>query len=852
MKNKITFFAFFLFFTFLNITFAQDGANDPTFNPEDTGYFNGTNTSIRCVAVQHDGKVLIGGHFTHYKGVSAVRLARLNSDQSLDADFQVHEGADGLVNLIAVQPDGKIYIAGDFAHYNDIAINKLARLNADGSLDTSFVPLIESNYVIKTIKILPDNKILLGGSFGSAGIIRLNEAGAVDTSFIPDLTIVNVSVNAISLQSDNKIVVGGLFTYNNGQNKNIIRLDENGTIDNSFVLAGQGPNNEVYDIVLHPDGIVASGRFRQVNGVSKIGVAKFNYNGGVDDTFFSTLGPNTNMRTMIKQEDNKMIISGIIDITGVGIFNVARLNADGTFDETFAAASAYLGAYLKTALQPDGKVVVTGEFLSYSGVSRNNIVRLNTNGTIDETFSVGYGTGADDAIYAAVQQGDGKILIGGSFTHYNGISVGGIARLTEDGELDTTFNVGGVGAGYNIVGTGYNINTLPLSINRIVLQPDGKIIIAGTFATYNGVTANTLARLHADGSLDTTFNAGTGLPREFNFDFYSFAMQPDGKLLVGGDLISSYNGTNLSYERNIFRLNNNGSIDTAFNVITGYFGVNKILVQNDGKIIFARGITEDNPSFNSIIRLNANGTQDDTFTPVLSGFIRFVTDMFLMPDGKILVAGNYLNPSGTRFVRLNPDGSVDDEFNYPSGTSTQYMPVNKIIVQNDNKIIVTGGWSRENSILSETFNRINSDGSFDATFNSGTGTIGGGQISVNIRDLFVQANGKLVIAGEFYAYNGTGRNRIARISTSGSLSTPQQTAKTQNVFAYKSNDALQVESVGQNIKEIKVYDMVGRLISDTKNVNALSTTVADTLHSHILIVNVTLADDTVVSKKIYY
>ncbi len=150
------------------------------------------------------------------------------------------------------------------------------------------------------------------------------------------------------------------------------------------------------------------------------------------------------------------------------------------------------GAVYTTILQPDGKILIGGQFTTYNGITANRIARLNTDGTLDTTFTVG--TGADSSVNTITLQPDGKILIGGAFTTYNGTTVNHVARLNADGTLDTTF----------VTGTGTNG-----SVFTIALQPDGKILIGGWFTTYNGTTANYIARLNTDGTLDTTFTTGT-------------------------------------------------------------------------------------------------------------------------------------------------------------------------------------------------------------------------------------------------------------------------------------------------------------------------------------------------------
>ena len=187
--------------------------------------------------------------------------------------------------------------------------------------------------------------------------------------------------------------------------------------------------------------------------------------------------------------------------------------ADGSLDTSFDPGSGANSWVYELAIQPDGKILIGGNFTTYNGTGRNSIARLNADGSLDTTFDPG--TGADNYVLGLAIQSDGKILIGGAFTTYNGTGRNSIARLNADGSLDTSFDPG---AGAN--GFGY----------ALAIQADGKILIGGDFTSYDGTGRNRIARLNADGSLDTSFDPGTGAD---NYPV-ALAIQPDGKILIGG------------------------------------------------------------------------------------------------------------------------------------------------------------------------------------------------------------------------------------------------------------------------------------------------------------------------------
>ena len=198
------------------------------------------------------------------------------------------------------------------------------------------------------------------------------------------------------------------------------------------------------------------------------------------------------------------------------------------------------------AIQGDGKILVGGDFTQYSGVTANYIIRLNTDGTIDNTFNSGSGF-SNGVSSMAIQSGDGKILAGGDFTQYSGVTANFIIRLNSDGTIDNTFNSG---SGFN----GY--------VTSIAIQSDGKILIGGSFTSYSGITANYIIRLNTDGTIDNTFNSGSG----FSNGVSSMAIQSgDGKILAGGDF-TQYSGVTAN---RIIRLNTDGTIDNTFNSGSG-------------------------------------------------------------------------------------------------------------------------------------------------------------------------------------------------------------------------------------------------------------------------------------------
>ena len=299
------------------------------------------------------------------------------------------------------------------------------------------------------------------------------------------------------------------------------------------------------------------------------------------------------------------------------------------------------------------------------------------------------GTVFDKSVFASAMQSDGKILVGGDFTTINGTPRNMIARLNNDGSLDTSFDPGKGSDSY---------------IYALALQEDGKILVGGFFSTFNGTASNGIVRLNSDGSLDTGFNPGTG----FDGYLYALSLQADGKILAGG-VFNAFNGTT---RNRVARLNNDGSLDTSFHPDLRYETGNDnsvfaLAIQKDGKILIAgKFCTHSRRARNRVVRLNSDGSLDTGFNPE----IKFDNDIYaiaLQMDGKILVGGKFSAFKKTernRIARLNSDGSLDMDFNPGTGFNNT---VNAFTQQPDGKILVGGDFSTFNDTSKNRIIRLN-------------------------------------------------------------------------------------------------------------------------------------------------
>jgi uncharacterized delta-60 repeat protein len=346
----------------------------------DPGFIDGP---VRSVSLQPDQTVVFGGDFSTVDGIFFGRVARLHTGGHVDTGFNPGGGADGEIRAATSQPDGKVLIGGEFTRYNGVARGRVARLNADGTLDTDFDPGSGANAGVRAIQVQADGKILLAGEFGTydgtgvGRVVRVETSGAMDTHFQAGAGA-NDAVLALALQPDGKILLGGRFRAVAAREAGrLARLLSDGTPDPEFVAA-PGASGPVHALALQPDGrILLGGSFTNVHGVS--------------------------------------------------ICNLARLLPDGTVDPGFLAPVYLNGVVEAIAVAPDGGIFVAGAFTEWNGTSVGRIARLGPDGTFDSGFN--QGAGADGTVFSIATQIDGALVIGGAFTHVHGLARSGIARL---------------------------------------------------------------------------------------------------------------------------------------------------------------------------------------------------------------------------------------------------------------------------------------------------------------------------------------------------------------------------------------------------------------------------------------
>lgn len=338
---------------------------------------------------------------------------------------------------------GAIVAGGNFRTFNGTPFNHLARILPSGELDPTFVPGSGPDDQVWALIVQPDDSILIGGEFqtvaGSSrsGVARLTSTGALDPGFNPG-TGTDAFVESLELQANGQILIAGRFTnYNGTARSDVALLHANGTLDSSF------------------------------NAVTPA-------------SFFGDVA---------RRHGDHFLVGGFVAGPGANVQNsLMRFSLAGARDNAFqvSVGDIFFNQVYDLVVEPDQKIVIVGSFLGVNGAPSSGVARLNAGGTLDPGFNVG--AGANDTVIRVHRLADGRLLVAGVFTTFNGVPRSGIARLLANGSLDPAFNPG---AGAN----DYLYNALPLA--------DGGALVAGAFSRFDGYDRFRLAELAADGRLRT-------------------------------------------------------------------------------------------------------------------------------------------------------------------------------------------------------------------------------------------------------------------------------------------------------------------------------------------------------------
>ncbi|CAM3693389.1 hypothetical protein FSS13T_15160 [Flavobacterium saliperosum S13] len=790
-----------LFFAFLSQNgSAQSPTIDNSFNPNDNGTYQ-QNIGTKS-ALLPDGKLL---SVYENPSIGLFRdIIRLNADGSIDETFNYTDQL--YTNEIFVKSDGKFLTTVD--SYNEVSGNMTIKCyNADGSVNNSFaIPVFENissgtpdNIRINDVIYQNDGKIIAVGDFTKVNnvtcnnIVRLNSDGSIDTTFTHGI-IFNATysywIQSIAIQSDGKYVVGGEFTpIGTNSNARIARINSNGTLDSSFNVYFTGTMDHTINgfgsfidkVAIQTDGkiLVACGAFYSGGYVVSYGFTRLNSNGTRDTGF-------------IRANDNSGIIISDFCIQSDGKIvypaetKIKRLNTNGSVDATFTYTNSSYTNYPCSLYMQSGKIIVNIDYNEPSGRSRKGIHRLNTNGTLDITFNPSQGTNIISSQLNGNSSGnhnlkvltDGSFLIMGTFSSYNDNGFNHMCKVAPNGAFDSSFTIDPL--------ISFSSSTSYDQKSSIIReQTDGKILLTSTptiSALVNGVEKE-LIRINANGSLDTSFTPISGN------DILDFEIQNDGKIIaIGtGPLFMQ------SAKYKVIRLNADGSLDTSFTSVLFDQNLTHIELQADMKILVTHPVYYPAPTYvmvPGLQRLNTDGSLDSAFNPT-QGRINYTK---IQPDGKILISYYNNVASRTYLGRLNADGTNDASFNLNFGgyTSDSSPAFDKIFVTSQGKIITSPVLNQFNNVTTDKMYYIfNANGVLESSFINNDFNIGLRASQQNCD--------AILLSGSFDKIDGNRKNGIVRYSLSNVPSSLTPTGSTyQNFTTGQTLSNLVVN--GQNIQ----------------------------------------------------
>jgi uncharacterized delta-60 repeat protein len=518
-------------------------------------------------------------------------VVRLNADGSLDVSFTLPDFTEynhaGRVWTLAPDGAGGVLVGGAFQRADGVQRNGLARLLPNGSLELLFVPEINVNSQVSAVVVQPDDRLLVSGWLTDANgwwttntLARLNADGRGDESFVLTDYLEGgwTSRFALALEPDGQILLGATRGIID-EGRVLRRLNPDGSRDTAWFTRiqyhkGDGHRVTVRALALQPDGrVLAGGWFASVNDWPRPSLARFGADGEPDVGFYAPLAPYAYVESLALQPDGKVLVAGPSVLTASEActnIGLARLNPNGSVDATFNFFGT--SPIHCVSLLPDGRILIGGEFIDDPGGDEwqpprlpQALARLCRNGSVDSSFQpIRIPAGDDCGVRALAQLPDGRLLIGGLWPGTDEGLPPCLARLNADGSLDASFQQNWVTYFF---------------VKAIALQADGKAVVGGSggIETPGGYTYVSLLRVNPDGSLDASFHAEMGAL----YSVSAVVWQPDGKILVGD-----------SEAGGILRLNPDGSRDSTFDTRIGR--VHALLLQPDHRILVGGEFEEVN------------------------------------------------------------------------------------------------------------------------------------------------------------------------------------------------------------------------------------------------------------------
>lgn len=512
------------------------------------------------------------------------------------------------------------------------------------------------------------------------GLVHGSKTFFVRLSGLPPEAFGNRTQATVTLLDNDAV---GAFSFNAAE----FLADENGTnVVINVVRRGGSSDFATVDYATEPIDAVPGVDYQPVSGTLQFGVGETSQSFIVAIFDNAQPNPEKQIRLVLANPQPGGAVLGLLTNAVLSIVDNESLNIPaGSVETDFAVSTGANDAVHALALHSNGLFYIGGDFTVVNRQVRTYLARLNTDGALDRNFGVDYSI--NGPVRAIDLQEDGRLFIAGSFTAINDFPSRHLARLSAGGTLDTTF----------VIGSGAD-NPI-FALKSMNLESERKLLIGGNFSVFNGVPRRGIARVSDDGRADLSFDPGSGV----NGTVMVIELQRDGKILIGGEFTSVDGVPRI----NVARLHPDGSLDRSFDAGLGADGsVRSISIQFDDRIVLGGLFTSvSSVDRHHIARLYPDGTLDPSFDPG-SGAVGGIYATAIQVDGKIVVAGDFVRfdgiPAG-RIVRLNPDGSIDPGINFGRGADAF---VSSIALQSDRRMLIGGGFTEIDGLPRNRFARL--------------------------------------------------------------------------------------------------------------------------------------------------
>lgn len=401
-----------VFLTFLlsllgswQVLLAQPARFDPIF-PIGTGL----NNSVTSMALQPNGRILLGGSFTTYQTVAAPRLMRIFQNGQRDTSFQAGTGADARINVMRLLPDGKVLLGGLFFLYNNQTARGLARILPNGAFDTTFQLGQGFNNEVLAMAPLSDSGVLVSGFFSQfqqqavTQPVKLLANGQRDLSFNAGGSGTTGLIEVMHSLSDGRVLVAGAVTQYNGQPVGrIFRLLANGQRDTTFQTGLGVTGGNVRNMAIQPDGkILLVGSFTSYNGIARNRLLRLLPDGALDTTFVPNVTFTTTVLHLNVLPDGRIMVFGNHAVPNQQLQHLALVNAQGQLVTGGGSCSELNGGVNAAVVLPDSSLIVGGNFSSAGGVPMARLARVVTN-TSGQSAGLAQPTAAQQLICPGTQ-----------------------------------------------------------------------------------------------------------------------------------------------------------------------------------------------------------------------------------------------------------------------------------------------------------------------------------------------------------------------------------------------------------------------------------------------------------------